>query len=313
MFGPMDFVLGALAPLAAAAAAFALAWRLTRTGGPAWSAGVVAGFLAGAYGLEAHNVGLAAAAAKLVRSTQAIERLPLVVIVAAIPALVAWLTGRRWVEWLLAAPLCLTAPLWLLWGKYRASQQLREAGFADDAITPAGAAAVLATIAAATLAAWWLWRRADGATLPKTRALLTIVALVGAAAAAGLTGSLHYAQTFGVLGATLGGCAATAWLLGAKSGPEAAPGPTLLAVGGLLTLAVAYADLLPWQAATLAFALVAPVVSLPGIQKLRPAPQAAARTLLCLAPLGLVLWQAAAVYAESEREQQEQAAEPYFR
>lgn len=314
MLGVKDILLGALAPLVAGAAAFALAWRLSRRNGAAWSAGLLAGYLAGAYGLSARNVGLAEAAKRIAYATQADEKLPLVILAAAVPATVAWLAGRRWIEWLLAAPLCVAAPLWLSWAKYRAGQQLREAGFAaDDAITPAGAAGVLAAIAIGLMASWWLWRRMDAATLPKTRAALAIVALVGCAAAAGLTGSLHYAQTFGVLAAALGGCAATALLLGAKSGPESVPGPTLFAVGGLLTLAAAYIDLLPWQAATLGAAFVLPVAGIPGVTRLGPRTQAALRTLLCVIPIAIVLWQANASLAEQERLEQEQAAEPYFR
>jgi hypothetical protein len=314
MLGLNDLLLGALLPLAAAAVAFALAWRFWRRDGAAWSAGLLAGYLAGAYGLSARNVGWGEAAKRIVYATQADEKLPLVVLIAAVPAIVAWLAGRRWIEWLLAAPLCVAVPLWLSGAKYRASQQLREAGFAaEDAITPTGAAGVLAAIAVGLFGSWWLWRRMDAPTLPKTRALLAIVALVGCAAAAGLTGSLHYAQTFGVLAAALGGCAATALLLGAKSGPESVPGPALLAVGGLLTLAAAYIDLLPWQAATLGVAFVAPVAGLPGVARLGPRTQAAIRTLLCVAPIALVLWQANAALAEQERQEQEQAAEPYFR
>jgi hypothetical protein len=315
MFGPMDFILGGLTPLAAASAAFALAWLATSRGGAAWSAGVIVGFAAGAFALEARDSGPTVAAAKLWRPTQAAEWLTIVALASAAPALAAWLSGKRWIEWLLAAPLCVAAPAWLLSGKYRAAQQLRDAGFADDAITPAGAALVLAVIAAATLIAWGLWRNAEGAPLPRARTLLAILATVGAAVTSALTGSLAYAQAFGVLAATLGGCAVAAWFMGEKSSPEAARGPVLLLHGGMLALAVCYSSMLPWHAATLAAALALSVGCLPAAARRRPAPQAAVRTGLCLALLALVIWRAGVAFVASHQQHTEQQSddEPYFR
>lgn len=315
MFGPMDFLLGGLMPLAAAAAAFALAWAATRRGAAAWSAGVIVGFAAGAFSLEARDSGASVAAAKLWRPTQAAEWLTLIALASVVPAAAAQLAKRRWVEWAIAAPLCAAAPWWLLSGKYRAAQQLRDAGFADDAITPAGAAIVLALIAAATLVAWALWQGAEGLPLPKTRTLLAILATVGAAATSALTGSLAYAQAFGVLAAALGGCAVAAWILGDKSGPEAARGPVLLLYGGLLALAVCYSSMLPWHAGTLAAALALSVGWLPRAARWRPTPQAAFRMALCLALLGVVIWRAGVAFAASQQQQIEESSddEPYFR
>jgi hypothetical protein len=199
MITPMDLVLGGLVPLVAAALAFTAAWFATRRAGAAfsaavaWSAGVIVGYAAGALGLNARGpdgvdwAAFTSAAARLVRPVESQDWLPMIALAAAVPALAAALSRRGWVEWLLAAPLCLAAPARLLWSKYRASQQLRDAGFADNAITPMGAALVLATIAAATLVAWIHWRRAEDESLPKTRSLLAIVALVGAATVVALT------------------------------------------------------------------------------------------------------------------------------
>jgi hypothetical protein len=313
MFGPLDFVLGGLTPLAAAAVAFALAWRAGRSGGAAWSAGVVVGFAAGVLALEARDDGMTRAAWGLVRPTESHGWLPLVALAGAVPALGARLAGRRWLEGALALPLSLAVPALLLWSKYRATQRLREAGFAEDAVTPAGAAAVLGAIAVATLAAWWLWRRAVGAPLAKTRTLLAIIATVGAAAAAGLSGALVYAQTFGVLAAAMGGCALAAWAFKDASGLSAARGPLLLVFGGLLALAVVYSDLPIAAAALLAVALALPVGCLRALARRGPAAQAAVRAVLCLAPLGAALWQAAAVYYADQQHEEQADDEPYFR
>jgi hypothetical protein len=309
MITPMDLVLGGLVPLAAAALAFTAAWFATHRAGAAWSAGVVVGYAAGALGLTARGAGLAAAATRLVRPLESQDWLPLIALAAAVPALAAALTRREWVEWLLAVPICLAAPARLLWSKYRASQQLREAGFAEDAITPTGAAVVLAAIATATLVAWILWRRAERESLPKTRSLLAIVALTGVAAVVALTGSLVLGQACGVLAAALGGCAVAAWPLGAKAGPESARGPALLLASCLLAAAVCYSELKPWQAATLAVALVLPVAWLPVAGRLILIGQAALRTAACLIPLTLVAWNAAGEFLAHEQIEEEQEAD----
>lgn len=310
MIGPTDFLLGGLAPLAAAAAAFALAWFATRRGAAAWPVGVVVGYAIGALALGARDSGLAAAASRWLHPADSYQWLTLIALAAVVPATVAALSGRRWLEWALAVPICLAAPARLLWSKYRASAQLRDAGFADDAITPGGAVAVLVGIAAATLAAWWLWRRAaDASRLPKTRSLLAIVASTGAAAVAALTGALVFGQMFGVLAAALGGCAATAWLVGEKSGPESARGPVLLLFGGLLAAGATYSELQPWQAAALAAAVALPIGWLPRIDRLRPAAEAGVRIALCLLPLTGAVWHAAAEFAAINAPQPQESDE----
>jgi hypothetical protein len=330
MITPMDLVLGGLVPLVAAALAFTAAWFATRRAGAAgraaaaWNAGVVVGFAAGALGLNARGAdgvdwaAFTSAASRLVRPVESQDWLPLIGLAAAVPALAAALARRGWVEWLLAVPVCVAAPARLLWSKYRASQQLRDAGFATDAITPVGAALILSAIAAGALIALALWRRAegpspsvgpalpdgpslsDGPALPKTRSLLAIVALTGAAAVVALTGSLVLGQACGVLAASIGGCAASAWPLGVKAGPESARGPALLLAGSLLAAAVCYSDLHVWQAALLAAAFVLPVAWLPGIARFRPLAQGALRTSICVLPLALVTWRAAAEFIAEE-------------
>jgi hypothetical protein len=312
MFGPLDFLLGGLAPLAAAAIAFAVVWKLSRRAGAAWSAGLVVGYAVGTLALEARDTGLGSAAMRLIRASESHEWLTLMALAATAPAAVAAATRRLRVEVALAAPLCIAAPLGLLWNKYRASEQLRAAGFADDAISPGGAALILAAVAAGLLAAWWLWRQAEGAPLARTRSLLAIIATTGAAATAALTGALVYGQALGVLAAALGGCAAAAWILGETSGPEAARGPTLVIFGGLVAAAACYSALPPWQAAVLGAAMVLPVGWLPGADRMRPLRQVVLRLALCLLPLTLVVWRAVDDFIANEQQQkQEQEDDPY--
>lgn len=312
MPGILDFLLGGIVPLAASIAASAIAWRLTRRSGVAWSAGVIVGFAAGAFALEVRDTGAAEAARRLVRAIDSHEWLPLIALVGAVPALAAALAGRRWVEWLLAAPLCFASPAWLMWGKYRGSQQLREAGFADDAITPGGALLVLAAIAVSTLAAWVLWQRAASVAirLPRTRAGLAIAATVGASLTTALTGGLAIGQAFGALAAAIGGCAVVALAVGDNAGPEAARGPVLLAFSGLLAAGVAYIpSFLPWHAAALAAALVLPVGWLPGESTRGLMLRRLLRGALCLAPLSATMGHAVATFLADEKQAAEDAGE----
>ena len=306
MIGPADFLLGGALPLVVAAAVYVAGrWLAQRAGAgrPAsvgWSAGVVAGFVAGQLGLEARGIGLGAAAVRLMRASESHDWLPLVACAATLPALVAALARRRWLEPALAAPLCVAAPAVLLWSKYRASQQLRAAGFATDAVTPGGAAALLGVIGAALFFAWLLWRAAEGGTLPRARALLAVVAVVGSAAAVALTGALVYGQLLGALAAAVGGCAAMAWLAGDAFGPEAARGPIPLLFGGLVVAAAGYSDLAVWHAAALGAGLVLPVGWLLPMRGAGPRLEIALRGMLCVVPLAAVLWSAAAGLAASD-------------
>jgi hypothetical protein len=236
-------------------------------------------------------------------------------LLAAAPVAAAALARRRWVEWLLALPLCVAAPAWLLWSKYRASQQLREAGFADDAITPAGAVGVLAAIAVMTLAAWALWRRmADrGSDLHRTRAALAIFVAVAAAMAAALTGALVIGTLFGALAAALGGCTVASWLFGDASGPEAARGPIVVLSAGLLAVAAVYSETLPWHALGLAAAFVIAVGWLPAEHGWPPARRRAVRAALCTAIVVAVVGHGAALFLEANGKATDAAAdEPYF-
>lgn len=310
MIQPIELALGALVPLATAAFAFAAAWKWLPRGG-AWPAGVVAGFAAGVYSLDGNKSGWNVAAGHLVRASQSHEWLPLIALAATAPALVAFAARRRWLELIAAAPLCAAAPLLLLWKKYQAVQQLREAGFADDALSPTAAAAMLGVIAVAIWVSWRLWMRAGGSPLVRTRSALAIATVVGSAAATALTGSLVYGQLLGVLAAALGGSAAAAWLLGANAGPESSRGPALLVMAGLLALAAVFSQLAPWQAAMLSAAFVLSTSWLPFAERLGVRIHAAARCVFCFTLIAIVLWRAFAVFQANEQSSDESSASGY--
>lgn len=316
MFGLNDFLLGGAVPMAAAMVAFAVAWLAARQAGVAWSAGVLVGFATGVVALEARNSDFASAALRLVKPRESHEWLSLLGLLAILPALAGVSLGRfRVLRLALAAALVAATPLWLLrGGKYLPSQQVRDAGIVVESAWSIGdAALIVGTLAAAALAAWWLWEATESNHSPRVRSLLVTMALIAAAATAGLTSSFTYAQLMGALAAASGGAAAAAWLLGVKTGPEAAAGPLLVIAGGTLVLAMFYSSMRSWQAAGLWVGLAFAAGWLPGVSRLRPLAAHALRCVACAIPLGLVLWQAGADFAESQRQQQEAAeSNPYL-
>lgn len=315
MIGPQEFLLGGGVPFAAAAATLAIVWLLTRRAGAAWSAGVIVGFAAGAAAIDSPGAGVRAAALGLVRPHESHQWLPMLGLLAALPAIAGLAPGRwRGVRWLLAAAIVAAAPLWMLWGgKYLPSAELRDAGFTASAWSAGTAALIVSGVAAAMLAAWAWWEAAEASDLPLVRSLLVVVALVGAAAVAALTGSLTHGQWLGALAATIGGCAAMAWLLRAPAGPEAAAGPILLVAGCLVMLATLYSEMKPLQGAALWLAIALAAGPLPGLRRLPAWGRGAVRTVVCLTPLLLAVGSAVADHRAAEEELRKEAeSNPYL-
>lgn len=315
MPGLNDFLLGGLLPMGVALAACALGWTATRRPTVAWLVGVVVGVCAGTIALEASSVGLGAAIQKSLKPHSAYEWAPWLVIVALLPAMAAALPGRwRQLQWLGIAPLAALAPAWLLsGGKYLPSAELREAGFAEQAWGPGQAVLILGLAALAFVAAWRWWTSTASVDQPTARGLLTTIALTGAAATAGLTGSFTYAQAIGVLAAAVGGVTVAAWLLRINAGPEAAASPILFLAWILLILAACYSTLLPLQGIGLWLAITLAAAPMPAKLGLGDRKRLVLRVLLTLLPLGIVLGHAGYKFAETQRQQQEEAeSNPYL-
>jgi hypothetical protein len=315
MFGLNDILLGGLLPLAVAAMTFAISWAASRRPAVAWSLAVIIGYAAGAVALDARGAGLASALKDLAIPAEAKHWTPLLALLAVIPSMAsAALRNRRWPQLLLAALLCAATPAWLLWGSsYLPRPEVRASGFAKNAWSVTGATIVLSLLSVALLVAWQAWRQAAETGAAKWHSVLAVAALVAAAAIAGLTGSFVYAQLFAVLAATVGGTALAAMLLRAPSGPDAAAGPITVLANCLLLLAACYSALYPSLAVGVYVAILFTAGWLPGLARLRPPAQIAIRTLLVAAPLSVVLWQAAAAFLETQRQQQEAAdSNPYL-
>jgi hypothetical protein len=304
MPGLASFLWGGPAALVAAAAAFAISWRLARSSAAAWHTGVIAGFAAGAVALAAQFQGFATAAARLVQPAEAHNKLPLIALAAAAPALIAAATRRSWLYWLTSAALAALAPLWLLWGgRYLPKQELRDAGFATGAWSAGQAVTIFAAVALATLAAMWFWRRAEPKSQPLMRSILAAIAIAGAGVTVASTGSITYAHALALLALALAACTATAWLMKANSGPESAAAPILLAAASLLVLSVCYADLKLWQALALAIIIAISAGWMP-LPNARPRTADAIRAALVILPLAAIAGQAAykAVASQSPTE-----------
>jgi hypothetical protein len=314
MLGPKDFLLGGVAPMIAALAAFSLAWLASRRAGVAWPVGVLAGYLGGTLAIEAGGVGVVAAVKQMVGPHSAHQWIWMIGVVAAAPAIVAaFLNDRRKWRWLLSVPLAVVAPLWLMWGgKYLPSAEIRATGFAKEAWGVGEATVVIAVVALAMLLTWRLWEANDPADQPRTRGLLAAIVLSCTAAVAGMSGSFVYAQAIGVLAASVGGCFVAALLWRVKAGPEAAAGPIILLAGSLLLLATHYSKLQPLHAAGLWAAITLSAAYLPCTKGLNDWSRIALRCGLCLIPLVVVVGHAAFKFAESQQQQQEEAeSNPY--
>ena len=314
MLGPKDFLLGGIAPMFLAIAAFSLAWLLTRRPGVAWPTGVLAGYLGGTIAVDAGGVGFAAAVEQMASPHDAHQWTWMIAVVAVIPAIVAAFFGerRQW-RWLLSVPLAAAAPLWLMWGgKYLPSAEIRASGFANDAWSFGEAVLTIGVVAVAMLLTWRLWEANDPADQPRTRGLLAAIVLSCTAAVAGLSGSFVYAQAIGLLAASVGGCFLAALLCRVKAGPEAAAGPIIVLAGSLLLLATHYSKLDLLHAAGLWAAITISSAYLPNRVGLNEHARVALRCGLCLIPLALVFGHAAYKFAESQRQQQEEAeSNPY--
>ena len=124
--------------------------------------------------------------------------------------------------------------------------------------------------------------------------LLVLLVATGAAAMLALSGSLTTGQLLDVVAAAMGGCGAAALLLRVESGPEAAPGPMIAAVGGLLMVAYLFVDgVTPIRVALLVVSLAAALTVLPPSRRW----QIGFCTAACLVPLVIAVAMAASEFA----------------
>lgn len=279
------------------------AWHLTHRADLAWSAGIVLGYLAGHWALDAGNVGVAAAIAKSLQPHEARDWLPLAMLLAVIPTLVAG-TSRRGdaSAWFACAVLCLALPWRLLAGSvYLPAVQIPHVEFDTGAWSPGEAILWIVGIGTALFASWRLLAAADG-TDRNVRSVLAVSVVLGSVATVGLSGSFTYAQLLGVLAAALAGCATTAAMLRLPQGLETAAGPIVAAFGGILVVAHFYSELLLLHFGLLLLAMAIASGRLIGLSSFSHRVQATVRCVLCLTPLVAAVALAASDFSATQVE-----------
>jgi hypothetical protein len=297
-------IAGVIAALTSGAAA-ALGWGATRRGEVASSIGVALGFAVGTAALEFPAHGWDGAWRALLHPREAHEWTPWIGGIAATLSIAeAYCIQRRPWSWMVTAVLGAAATLWLLWGgRYLPTLEVRATGFARDAWSPGTAALIVGGCVVAMCSAWALWKRNEAAGVQSLEASLVVTVLVGAAAAAGLTGSFVYAQWTGALAAAAAGCAVASVICRIPGGLVASARVTLLLAYCLALLSACYSNLGPWRAAGLWIALILAAGWLAGLERLGRLSAAAVRTAACLAPLAAVIAHAAHAFLQTQATQ----------
>jgi hypothetical protein len=238
-----DILLGGILPGIVAVAALAGVWKLTHNAASSWRTAAVLSFLTGMWALDAQGVGVVNAIAKSMRITEARDFLPLMVILAVIPDAVA-ASGKQGaiLGWIMRAGLCVFVPWRLFWGTKYLPKVPPPPNFDTGAWGPLDAVLWIGSVTAVLLGVWAVVR-AENTEAPRLRSVLAALVAFAASTTVALSGSLTYGQLLGVLVATLTGCALAAWLMKAGRGPDAAAGPIVIALGGVLVLAHFFAEL----------------------------------------------------------------------
>lgn len=314
MIGASDLLLGGVLPLVVAAAIAALVGRVAGSARTGWLVGFWAGFAAGHIGLECRALSAIEAIKQAARPHDAQDWLPaLTALATLIGAIALAARGRRWIELVLAAPVCALLPWKLLDGsKYLPSEELRQAGFAAEAWSPQQTWLYLGSLAASLWIAWTVAATADPSDSPRLRSALAVLAAIATAAILALSGAIIYGQLLGVVAAATAGCGlANGWARD-RAGPEGSAGPLTVAVGSLLLLATFYSALPPWRALALGLLWLLAVGSLPGQVRARLGwrSMAVGRAVLCSTLLFALAALAAKEFTDRERQQQE-SANPY--
>jgi hypothetical protein len=269
----------------AAAAATAIAARRMRVAPPVvWASGVGLGYLTGQLSLECRRGGAAQAFSALVRPHEAVDWLPLAVLLALGVTVLSAYAPRTWrrCPFVLAGLLAIGLPLRLLAGSvYVTIQWSASEKFAHFAL-----------LAATFALCWLLFSSARDDEQPRLRPALLITVAAGAALVIALSGVFVYGELCGAVAAALAGTCLALWLVPGLSG---AAGVVTFSLGSLIVLGYFYAQLTPTNAALLFLALIFSGGRLPHLMPSQPPWQRAVlRAALCLVPLALAVAKSAA-------------------
>lgn len=291
-------LIAGLVPLAVAAIAAIVLLRSNAVPRVIWPSAIAVGFLTGQLAIKS-EAGIGTALSRFMQPQEAVDWLPLIVLLAlGVTAVINHASnfGRsRTIA--LAAALTLAVPVRLLSGNVRLTQHWS-----------VFEKLVYLSLLAATLGVMWLLLSTENKEEPHLlrAALLTLVA-VGTAIVTTLSGAFVAGLSCGAVAASIAGTALACTLLpfrfgsgatGSASAEQhsssagiAAAAPVItFSLGSLILLGHFYAYVTIMHAALLFLSLAATSVPLPNF--LRRAPiwqQAAARTLVCVLPLLMVV------------------------
>lgn len=270
--------------MAIAAAVMMLVGKIGARPAAAWAWGTGCGFVAAQLGLEADS-GWGHAAQSLIRPTEAVEWLSIIVLLALGVSLL-----------LIAVPLAYRRYAWVVVFLFTVAAAMRLlAGNERVRLMPGGMQVIcLLALVAVLIFFWWLLSaRGSGTPSQVARVVLVIVVAVGAAAVLTLSGVLVYGQLCGAVAAALTGCGVARLVApAAVDGPyslagfRGAAGVIVLSLVGLIVLAHFFAELSASNAALLLVSLAAGGGPVPtGLSRQPPWVGVSLRTALCLAPL----------------------------
>jgi hypothetical protein len=263
-----------------------------------WPLAFTAGFLAGQLAITS-EAGLGAALYRFIQPHEAVDWLPLIVLLALGVTTVNRFTALtdRWRTFALAATFSLAVPIRLLSGNVRLTQQWSVLE-----------KVVYLVLMAATLRAIWLLLATENEDEPAIlRPILLTLVATGTAIVVTLSGAFLTGLSCGAVAATIAGTALSCTLLpnssgsGAtgsasaerehpSSGIAAAAGVITFTLGSLILLGYFFAYVTITNVALLFLALAATSAPLPrGIRSTQLWQQMALRSLLCLLPLLLAV------------------------
>lgn len=317
MLGGPDLLWGGIVPGVVAVATLAIVWRCTGKAASAWRTALLLGYLAGHWSLSARDLGAAAllargefeaaganwaydprnfefvaALTKSFRASEAHDWLPSLGLLALLPDALACV-GRFGpiVGWIFRVALCVFLPWRLLYGSKYLPLSLGP-GFDFDlgGWSTGEAIAWCGGLGGVLLLAWQWLRMGHSEDKPSDgnlRSMLVFVVACGSVITMVGAKSLVLGQLFGVLTASIAGCALGSALMGTRRGPEAAAGPLVIVFGSLLVAGHFFAELTLMHAALLLAAMVVAGGWLPVPSSLSVRRQTLARVVFCVGLLAV--------------------------
>jgi hypothetical protein len=245
-----------------------------------WPVAITSGFLAGQFTLRGQS-GFAESLHTFLQPHEAVDWLPHIVLLALGVSLVMYLApARRYRLIVLAAALCVAAPVRLLSGNLAQHWSI------------GGKVAILILLAAVLGIVWRLLALNDDRRPAIIRVPLLIIVAVSTAVVVTQSGALIYGLSCAAFGAAIAGTALVFAFRGtaSSSGAASAAGVITFTLGSLIFLSHFYAYLSTTNTVLLVLSLIATAAPLPALLRSGPAWHGnTARFMFCLLPLAIAV------------------------